>query len=183
MPNKKGGYQIVDVLALTYALALEYLNCGKPLLVVDGTNHPFFADSVTLNADDEVVIQKGGYTITIDDEDNITTDGSIPVSGGGDSGLKLYVHSFTITTDQYPFTSLKVISKTSSAYANMNDLLDDYSNIVKVLVLQSGGYSAMGLLGETIGDTPIHISCWGGNDTSWLTDELTAIGTDTVTEF
>ena len=109
MPNKKGGYQIVDVLALTYALALEYLNCGKPLLVVDGTNHPFFADSVTLNADDEVVIQKGGYTITIDDEDNITTDGSIPVSGGGDSGLKLYVHSFTITTDQYPFTSLKVI--------------------------------------------------------------------------
>lgn len=75
--NKKGGYQIVDVLKLTYALAIVYLSCDKPLLVInDEDNEPYYADSITM-ADSSVVIQKGGRTITIDNDDTITPDGSI----------------------------------------------------------------------------------------------------------
>lgn len=103
MANKKGGYQIVEVATLTYALALLYLDCGKPLLVIDGTNHPFFADSVVKDESDNVVIQKGGYTITIEEDDTITTDGVIPISGGG-GGVDLYV-----TTIDFSKTSAQII--------------------------------------------------------------------------
>ena len=94
---KKGGYQIVVLETLTYAFALECLNCDKPLLIYDGKNKPYFADSIVLNDDDEVVIQKGGQTITIEEDDTITIDGDIPVSGGGGGGLQLYKHTFTDT--------------------------------------------------------------------------------------
>ena len=97
---KKGGYQIVEVATLTYALALAYLECGKPLLVIDGTNHPFFADSVVKDESDNVVIQKGGYTITIEEDGTITPDGDIPVSGGG-GGTQLYKHTFTNNGEKY----------------------------------------------------------------------------------
>ena len=96
---KKGGYQIVVIELLTYSMALELLNVDKPLMVYDGKNKPYFADSIVLNGDDEVVIQKGGQTITIEDDNTITIDGDIAVSGGG-GGTQLYKHTFTDITNE-----------------------------------------------------------------------------------
>lgn len=80
MTNKKGGYQIIDVIALTYATALACVECGKPLLVInDEDNTPYFADSIKVDSDndDAVVISKGGRTITIEDDGTITQSGEI----------------------------------------------------------------------------------------------------------
>lgn len=63
--TKKGGYQMVNLATLTYAQALAYVDCGKPLLIYDGVNKPYFADSIEVDSDENVVIRKGASSIVV----------------------------------------------------------------------------------------------------------------------
>jgi len=62
---KKGGYQMVVLATLTYAQALAYVDCGKPLLIYDGVNKPYYADSIEVDSDENVVIRKGASSIVV----------------------------------------------------------------------------------------------------------------------
>ena len=74
---KKGGYTILDLESSTiYADSFKALDSNKPVVVYDGTNKPYFADTISLD-DTSVVITKGGKTITIANDNTITNVGDI----------------------------------------------------------------------------------------------------------
>ena len=74
---KKGGYTILDLESSTiYADSVKALDSNKPVVVYDGTNKPYYADSVTTSGTN-VVITKGGKTITIANDNTITNVGDI----------------------------------------------------------------------------------------------------------
>lgn len=81
---KKGGYTILDLESSTiYADSVKALDSNKPVVVYD-TNKPYFADTIVLDGDDNVVITKGGKTITIANDNTITSEGNI------DDVIKVY---------------------------------------------------------------------------------------------
>lgn len=107
---KKGGYTILDLESSTiYADSVKALDSNKPVVVYD-TNKPYFADTIVLDGTN-VVITKGGKTITIANDNTITNVGDIQ--------NHLYDHNITLTisvtgdskTDIY--LTLKVINNTS----------------------------------------------------------------------
>lgn len=74
---KKGGYTILDLESSTiYADSVKALDSNKPVVVYDGTNAPYFADTISLDGTN-VVITKGGKTITIANDNTITSVGGI----------------------------------------------------------------------------------------------------------
>lgn len=114
--NKKGGYQICDILVLTYVQALALLSCGKPVLVVnDESNVPYYADSIVKDESNNVVIQKGGRTITIEDDGTITPDGLI-----APESEKTYKYCVTLkfkTDDDPPhYRNLTILIELSEDY-------------------------------------------------------------------
>ena len=73
---KKGGYTILDLESSTiYADSVKALDSNKPVVVYD-TNKPYFADTIVLDGTN-VVITKGGKTITIANDNTITNVGDI----------------------------------------------------------------------------------------------------------
>ena len=96
MATKKGGYLIIDVLALTYSIALESLRCDKPLLIInDSTYTPYYADGVEIDGSENVIIHKGGRTISVAPDGTITATGSIAPS----VSAELYEHSLSFYND------------------------------------------------------------------------------------
>lgn len=91
---KKGGYQMVNLATLTYALALTYVECGKPLLIYDGVNKPYYADSIE-KVGDNVVIRKSGQTIVVDENDNVVNG----IVASDVTTKKIYCHPITIDDD------------------------------------------------------------------------------------
>ena len=76
---KKGGYTILDLESSTiYADSVKALDSNKPVVVYDGTNKPYFTDTIVLDGTN-VVITKGGKTITIANDNTITSNGNILV--------------------------------------------------------------------------------------------------------
>ena len=74
---KKGGYTILDLESSTiYADSVKALDSNKPIVVYDGTNKPYFADTISLSGTN-VVITKGGKTIAIANDNTITSVGDI----------------------------------------------------------------------------------------------------------
>lgn len=119
MATKKGGYLIIDVLALTYAIALESLKCDKPLLIInDSTNTPYYADGVEIDGSENVIIHKGGRTITIEPDGDVVASGTIVPSGS-----TIYVTHFCGSKDSAQ--NIGVFSGTiisSSAIESKSDL-------------------------------------------------------------
>jgi len=71
-----GGYSILDLASTTiYADALGVLKQNKPVLVYDDPE-AYFADTIKL-VNDDVVITKGGKTITINDVNAVSSEGEI----------------------------------------------------------------------------------------------------------
>lgn len=74
---KKGGYSILDLESSTiYADSVKALDSNKPVVVYDGTNAPYFADTISLSGT-SVVITKGGKTITINDTNSVSSEGVV----------------------------------------------------------------------------------------------------------
>ena len=71
------GYVFLDLTkANVYAKALKVLGTDKPVVIKDGSGSPYFVDSLTLDGTN-VVITKGGKTITIANDNTITSEGLI----------------------------------------------------------------------------------------------------------
>lgn len=74
---KKGGYTILDLESSTiYADSVKALDSNKPVVVYDGTNKPYFVDTIVLDGTN-IIITKGGKTITIANDNTITNVGDI----------------------------------------------------------------------------------------------------------
>lgn len=75
---KKGGYAIIDLASTTiYKDALNAVASNKPVVVYDLPN-VYFADTISVVSDD-VVITKGGKTLTINDANSVSSEGDIQV--------------------------------------------------------------------------------------------------------
>ena len=71
------GYVFLDLTkANVYSKALKVLGTDKPVVIKDGSGSPYFVDSLTLDGTN-VVITKGGKTITIANNNTITNVGDI----------------------------------------------------------------------------------------------------------
>ena len=71
------GYVFLDLTkANVYAKALKVLGTDKPVVIKDGSGSPYFVDSLTLDGTN-VVITKGGKTITIANNNTITSEGLV----------------------------------------------------------------------------------------------------------
>ena len=71
------GYVFLDLTkANVYAKALKVLGTDKPVVIKDGSGSPYFVDSMAL-VGTNVVITKGGKTITISNDNTITNVGDI----------------------------------------------------------------------------------------------------------
>ena len=71
------GYVFLDLTkSNVYAKALKVLGTDKPVVIKDGSGSPYFVDSLTLSGTN-VVITKGGKTITIANDNTITNVGDI----------------------------------------------------------------------------------------------------------
>ena len=71
------GYVFLDLTkSNVYAEALKVLGTDKPVVIKDGSGSPYFVDSLTLDGTN-VVITKGGKTITIANDNTITNVGTI----------------------------------------------------------------------------------------------------------
>lgn len=71
------GYVFLDLTkSNVYAEALKVLGTDKPVVIKEDTGAPYFVDSLTLDGTN-VVITKGGKTITIANDNTITNVGDI----------------------------------------------------------------------------------------------------------
>lgn len=89
------GYVFVDLLGVNvYKKALGAIRSGKPIMVLDAPN-VYFADTFktdVVDGDNVVIITKGGKTITINDNNSVTSEGEIQPSSEG--GSSVYVCDF-----------------------------------------------------------------------------------------
>lgn len=71
------GYVFLDLTkSNVYSKALKVLGTDKPVVIKDGSGSPYFVDSLTLDGTN-VVITKGGKTITIANDNTITSVGDV----------------------------------------------------------------------------------------------------------
>ena len=115
------GYVFLDLTkSNVYTEALKVLGTDKPVVIKDGGGSPYFVDSLTLDGTN-VVITKGGKTITIANDNTITNVGDIQ--------NHLYEHNICIrgdNDDSSLFCSIKIISKN-----NVIMSLEDVFNYLK----------------------------------------------------
>ena len=78
MSKLNGGYVMLDLNDNDniYAKAKALIGCGKPILVYDDPIC-YYADSISLNGDGDVVIIKGGKTINITDANSVISEGIV----------------------------------------------------------------------------------------------------------
>lgn len=77
MVLNKGGYVIINkALDNVYELAKNALTSGKPILWYETNTECYFIDTLTLSGTD-IILTKGGKTITIESDGDITETGSI----------------------------------------------------------------------------------------------------------
>ena len=108
------GYVFLDLTkANVYAKALKVLGTDKPVVIKDGSGSPYFVDSLTLDGTN-VVITKGGKTITIANDNTITSVGNIQ--------NHLYQYYFDGNDDANE--SIFVNVTTSINFDNLSELLN-----------------------------------------------------------
>ena len=85
------GYVFLDLTkSNVYSKALKVLGADKPVVIKDGSGSPYFVDFLTLDGTN-VVITKGGKTITIANDNTITNVGDIQ--------NHLYIYNFRVASD------------------------------------------------------------------------------------
>ena len=118
------GYVFLDLTkANVYQKALKVLTADKPVVISEGTNAPYFVDSLTLDGTN-VVITKGGKTITIANDNTITNVGDIQ--------NHLYCNTITASFDDEDEESgyMYITIYSNEKIENINDLksyIDKYN--------------------------------------------------------
>lgn len=175
MVLNKGGYVIINkALNNVYELAYNALTSGKPILWYETDTECYYIDTITLSGTD-VVLTKGGKTITIEADGDITETSDIQ--------NHLFKHDITIGTINVSFsiyTNIKEqfdVDSLTDYFKNNNPLCITSSSLNKIYsrihyasmpdnVLQVDDYELQGgLIGksstnittQTITDTVIQL--------------------------
>ena len=128
MRTMNGGYAMINLASATiHADALAALASNKPIVVYEATGAPYYADSVTTSGTN-IIITKGGKTITIANDNTITNVGDIKP--------KLHFYSVIINgtynnddlSCEMLITSLDTIKKGEITYKDINviNILNKY---------------------------------------------------------
>ena len=84
-----GGYVIIGKTDNNiYEKSKKALTLGKPILFYEDATTSYYIDAITLDGSDNVVLTKGGKTITIANDNTITESGNVDD--------KLYCHSILL---------------------------------------------------------------------------------------
>ena len=125
MTNLKGGYILINKTdADIYASVEKALTQGKPILFYEDATTCYYIDTISKSGDD-IVLTKGGKTITITDANVVTESGEIQPTGSS----KSYLHNIRLTDEFYDF-SICIINNNSNQmnYTDiLNYLKDDYT--------------------------------------------------------
>ena len=115
MTYLNGGYSIIKKGdANIYASVEKALTNGKPILFYEDDNTCYYIDSISKSGDD-IVLTKGGKTITITDANVITESGDIQ--------NHLYQHSLTIATNYDFYLSVNVLTTNNENITTSEKLL------------------------------------------------------------
>ena len=133
MTNLKGGYILVNKNdANIYASVENALNAGKSILWYENSTTCYYIDSISKSGDD-IVLTKGGKTITITDANVVTESGDIQ--------NHLYQHSLTIVTSEGFYSYANVLVTNNETIDTSAKL---YSAIGKDKIIASGYSSSYG---------------------------------------
>lgn len=115
------GYVFLDLTkANVYAKALKVLGTDKPVVIKDGSGSPYFVDSLTLDGTN-VVITKGGKTITIANDNTITNVGDIQ--------LKLKTYQFELVGEDSDETAHEIrFIFNSTKTLNKDNIIEYFNN-------------------------------------------------------
>lgn len=117
------GYVFLDLTkSNVYAKALKVLGADKPVVIKDNSGAPYFVDSLTLDGTN-VVITKGGKTITIANDNTITNVGDI------NDTLKTYQCYITGEGDDSNSHDIRFILY-SSKVLNNDNIVDYFKSLV-----------------------------------------------------
>ena len=152
------GYVFLDLTkANVYAKALKVLGTDKPVVIKDGSGSPYFVDSLTLDGTN-VVITKGGKTITIANDNTITNVGDI----------QNHLYALTIISGDYNISFIASEKRDNYTISDMSNLSENDTNFLKSLkdIIK---YELGCLYGATSNSTPFETNMSGGyNDTLYL---------------
>lgn len=142
MRTMNGGYAMINLVSETiYADVVAALASNKPIVVYEATGAPYYADSVTTSGTN-VVITKGGKTITIANDNTITNVGDIQPKqqyyyyfdvddGNITDGQKTVNHYMEFISDIKGLEDLEinefthlVVNAINSEYDNSGDVLN-----------------------------------------------------------
>lgn len=121
MQNLNGGYVMIDLNDTNniYSRAKDAIGCGKPIMVFDDPKC-YYADSIKL-VDDDVVITKGGKTITINDANAVSSEGEITTHMWV---IILYLADATIE-DDVTLPAGKYLALLSNKYYKYDDTIEN----------------------------------------------------------
>ena len=135
------GYVTLDLASnKIYNESLNAIKSGKPVMVVDAPN-VYFADTIkvaTIDDDKVVVITKGGKTITINDANAVSSEGTIQPSTSENHLYNVSGELFVWTTDdkasRFYIEALStngssVIISDSTTYAELYAFMQSLTNI------------------------------------------------------
>lgn len=154
------GYVFLDLTkSNVYAKALKVLGADKPVVIKDSSGAPYFVDSLALDGTN-VVITKGGKTITIANDNTITVSGDVTLH---------YYQIYLTGRDN----NNKVIYIYASLYTYNNNLNKD--NILDYLKTITAD-ETLAVSGYDYDDNSPYIIVgllWDEDDNSWTAENST----------
>lgn len=136
-----GGYIIISKnQADTYALSLKALELGKPVLFYEDDTTCYYIDTISKSGTD-IVLTKGGKTITIESDGNITETGEVY--------KKLYYHPLIIfgTSDKFNLSACIINdNNTLITKDTLIDTIKNFSDEIFTTLNTSGFYNDNGTM-------------------------------------
>ena len=159
-----GGYVMIKSSdSEIYSKAKKAIEIGKPILYYENDTTCYYIDSASIVGTD-VILTKGGKTITIDSDNNVVSSGEIQ--------NHLYLVSFRVSDDIISFLTTSNIG--DYAIENMNNLTD---NDIKFLKSLQGKFNLASLNGYD-GTTSTGVTIAGCENKTEAVDYLALNFTD-----
>lgn len=125
------GYVFLDLTkSNVYAKALKVLGADKPVVIKDGGGSPYFVDSLTLDGTN-VVITKGGKTITIANDNTITNVGDIQPH--------LWYHGLDVYKSNENSVQCHILNNDDTPINSVANLIDWATSIDGQVMIQTNG--------------------------------------------
>ena len=149
MTYLNGGYSIIKKSdALIYASVEKALTNGKPILFYEDDNTCYYIDSISKSGDD-IVLTKGGKTITITDSNVVTESGEIQnhlynnniyIVGSDSSENSIYIYINIVTNKELNREDFENYLKTFTI--NKHLMVNGYSGDSSNVIVKIGYYDA-----------------------------------------